>query len=203
MEKKAKNKTHKFSKPVSVLRYFPQKMEWNKAEYRALPSHVPNWDQFTTLKNGCIRDDRFLMHSHVFQGLTTIETNTILLWGADTATRIDMYKRAHKLPNFLNLYHKNDELWVECCDDYYPTFGSKKRDRFDILPLLPGKSAAIHINARYWHTMMGKGTDTHYVEKYLYLEHLGTFQEVTLLDDLEESFMFKPQQEVDLRHMMY
>lgn len=72
-----------------------------------------------------------------------------------------------------------------------------------IRPLNPGKSAAIHINARYWHTMAGFGTDTHYVENYLYLEHLGQFEQADLVENLEELFRFQPQKEVDMRQMMY
>jgi hypothetical protein len=138
--------------------------------------------------------------------LSTVEqlpTNTLLLRATRSAAWIELFQRSHDLPFFLQLKKMEDAIWVACKDDYYPHFGSKKRDAFNILPLLAGKSAAIHINARYWHTLAGFGTDTHYVENYLYLEHLGQFEQAELVENLAEDFHFQPQKEVDLRQMLY
>lgn len=194
---------HHFQKPVTVLRYIPQEIKWHKAEYRELASHLPEWDQSATLSNGCVRNGRLCLRRDLLSGLDQLPTRTLLLRGTRTAAWIELFQRTHKLPFFLALNDREGEIWVECCDDYYPHFGSKKRDRFDILPLSPGKSAAIHINARHWHTMMGHGTDTHYVENYLYLEHLGQFEQADLVENLEEPVQFQPQKEVDLRQMMF
>ena len=108
-----------------------------------------------------------------------------------------------KISDFLHLRRRDDEVWLELVDDYYPLFGSKARDRFDILPLSAGKSAAIHINARYWHTLAGARKDTHYLENYSYLENLGTFREAVLVESMQDKLVFQPEKEVDLREMMY
>ncbi len=194
---------HPFKRPITVLRYVPQEIVWHKAEYRALATHLPEWDKSATLQNGCVRDGRLLLHQDLLSTVEQLPTNTLLLRGTHSAAWIELFHRAHDLPFFLQLKKLKDAIWVACKDDYYPHFGSQKRDAFDILPLLAGKSAAIHINARYWHTLAGFGTDTHYVENYLYLEHLGQFEQAELVEGLAEDFHFQPQKEVDLRQMLY
>jgi hypothetical protein len=192
-----------FKRPITVLRYVPQEIVWHKAEYRALATHLPEWDKSATLQNGCVRDGRLLLRQDLLSTVEQLPTNTLLLRGTRSADWIELFQRAHDLPFFLQLKKMEDAIWVACKDDYYPHFGSKKRDAFDILPLLAGKSVAIHINARHWHTMAGFGTDTHYVENYLYLEHLGQFDQAELVEGLAEDFHFQPQKEVDLRQMLY
>lgn len=194
---------HTFRRPVTVLRYLPQEIIWHKAEYRALASHLPEWVNKVTLTNGCIRNGQLVLRHDLLQSVDQLPTDILLLNGLRSAAWIELFQRAHALPFFLNLHRKQNDIWVELKDDYYPHFGSKLRDRFDILPLPPGSSAAIHINARYWHTLFGEGTDTHYVENYLYLENMGEFEHAMLVKNLEESFIIQPEKEVDLRQMMY
>ncbi len=194
---------HTFQRPVTVLRYLPQEIVWHKAEYRALPSHVPEWQQRVWLQNGLVQEQKLSLHRDLLAGLLQLPTDVLLLHGTRTAAWIELFQRPHKLPFFLSLRRTENDIWVTLCDDYYPHFGSKGRDRFDILPLSPGKSAAIHVNARYWHSMAGRGMDTHYVENYLYLENLGQFDQAQLVENLEVPFTFQPQKKVDLRQMMY
>ncbi len=191
-----------FKQPVDVLRYVPQSIVWHKAEYRALASRLPEWEKDAVLNNGIVRGGELLLRRDLPEKLEQLPTGTLLLKGEHSAEWIELLQRAHYLSFFLNLHRQTDEIWVELRDDYYPLFGSKQRDRFDILPLHPGKSAAIHVNARYWHTLAGQGMDTHYVENYAYLEHLGQFEYALLTDGLDESFVFQPQKEVDLRQML-
>ena len=132
-----------------------------------------------------------------------LSSDTLLLHGTRSAAWIELSQRPHKLPFFLNLYRKENDIRVELCDDYYPHFGSKRRDRFDILPLPPCKSAAIHINAWYWHTLAGISKDTHYVENYPYPENPGSFGQAAVVKDLQERFTFRPQKEVDIRQMLF
>lgn len=194
---------HTFRRPVTVLRYIKQEIIWNKAEYRALASRLPEWEKKVILSNGCVRQGRLLLQHDLLKHLDQLPTNTLLLNGSRLATWIELSQRAHKLPFFLNLHQKEGQLWVQLCDDYYPQFGSKPRDRFDLLPLPSGKSTAIQINARYWHTLAGASMDTHYVENYLYIENLGQFEQAELVETLEESFTFQPQKEIDLRYKMH
>ncbi|HOY20136.1 MAG TPA: hypothetical protein PLC89_22685 [Haliscomenobacter sp.] len=194
---------HKFTKPITVLRYIPQEILWHKAEYRALESRLPAWEKMVNLQNGYSRKGTLRLSHDLLQRVKELPTDVLLLRGLRSASWIELFQRAHKLPFFLNLHRKAGDIWIELKDDYYPNFGSKARDSFDILPLLPGKSVAIHINARYWHSLMGTGTDTHYVENYLYLENLGQFTQAELIEGLEEPFVFKPDKEIDFRQMLY
>lgn len=194
---------HTFRRPVTVLRYVPQEIIWHKAEYRTLTSHLPEWQKKVILTNGYARQGNLFLRHDLLKQVAQLPTDTLLLTGLRSAKWIELFHRTHNLPFFLNLHRKEGELWIQLCDDYYPHFGSKKRDQFDILPLTPGKSAAIHINARYWHSITGRSMDTHYVENYLYLENLGQFEHAELVDVLEEPFTFQPQKEVDLRYMMH
>jgi len=191
-----------FRHPVTVLRYLKQEKQWKKAEYRALATRLPAWEQTTVLHNGCVRQGQLLLHHDLLQKAEGTPTDVLLLSGPQSVNWISL-TASHKLPFFLNLHPKDGEIWVELLDNYYPNFGSKARDRFDLLPLPPGKSAAIHINARFWHTLAGSGMDTHYVENYLYLENLGVFGQATLVEHLSEKLVFEPEKEVDLRQVMY
>src|SRR4051812_30666968 len=139
---------HTFRRPVTVLRYIPQEILWHKAEYRALSSHLPEWEKSATLTNGSVQAGRLLLRDDVLSTMNQLPTDTLLLQGTRSAAWIELSQRPHDLPFFLKLHKREAEIWVECSDDYYPHFGSKRRDRFDILPLLPNKSFAIHINAR-------------------------------------------------------
>jgi hypothetical protein len=192
-----------FRRPITVLRYFVQEKIWNKAEYRALPSHLPEWATETILHNGCVHKGQLCLNGALLGEAQDFSADTLLLVDCHQARWLELLLRSHQLPYFLNLHYRESELWVECLDDYYPLFGSQKRDRFDIVPLPVGQRTVIHINARYWHTLTGFGTDTHYVENYLYLENLGTFRQAEWVDGLEEPLRFQPQKEVDLRQMLF
>lgn len=194
--------THTFRKAITVLRYVPQQIKWHKAEYRALATHLPNWEKEVQLTNGCVRQGQLWLRHDLLETIEQLPSDTLVLHGLHSASWIELFHRRHTISFFLKLHKKYDEIWLELCDEYYPFFGSKKRDDFEIMPLLPGKSVAVHINARYWHSMTGR-TDTYYLENYLYLENLGTFEQATLLEGLEEHFEFLPEKEIDLRQMMY
>lgn len=191
-----------FPKPVTVLRYFPQEIIRQKAEYRALPSRLPVWEKSAVLTNGFVREEFIYLQRSLLENTDSKTANILLLHGAADARWINL-SGSCKISHFLHLHLRDDEIWIELVDDYYPVFGSKARERYDILPLMPGKSAAIHINARYWHTMAGARKDTHYLENYLYLENLGTFKEAVLVESLQDRLVFQPEKEVDLREMMY
>jgi hypothetical protein len=197
------SQNHIFSKPVTVLRYVSREIVWHKAEYKALHSRLPEWEKTVTFTNGGVRNGELWLHQDLLQKEEGLPTDILLLHGTHSATWIELFQRAYKLPFFLNLHRKEHDIWVELLDDYYPSFGSKGRDRFDIVPLLPEKSVAIHINARYWHSLFGRGMDTHYVENYLYLENLGVFDSAILQEDRAEEFILQPQKEVNLRQIMY
>ncbi|HOY05104.1 MAG TPA: hypothetical protein PLO67_06860 [Saprospiraceae bacterium] len=191
-----------FPKPVTVLRYFPQEIIRQKAEYRALPSRLPEWEKSAVLTNGFVREQSIYLQRSLLENTDSKPADTLLLQGTSDARWINL-SGSCKISHFLHLHRRDDGIWIELVDDYYPLFGSKARDRYDILPLTPGKSAAIHINARYWHTLAGARKDTHYLENYLYLENLGTFEEAVLVESLQDILVFQPEKEVDLREMMY
>lgn len=193
---------HTFPQPVTVLRYLPQEICWPKAEYRALASRLPVWDQTATLTNGYIRQGQLMLRADLLQHTEGKPSDILLLQGAQSAQWIRLAP-SHRVPFFLNLHRKAEAIWVELYDNYYPNFGSKRRDYFDLFPLPPGKSAAVHINVRYWHTMAGRSMNTYYGEHYLYLENLGVFDQAVLVEGLAEAFVFRPEKEVDLREMMY
>lgn len=196
---------HTFRRPVNILRYIPQSIEWHKAEYRALHSHLPEWDDTVVLENGIVREGRLVLQQNIWEKVTQVPTDTLLLRGLRSADWLTLWPQRHRLPHFLQLHRDTDtqEVWVSLRDDYYPLHGSFKRDAFDIAPLLPGHSLAIDINARYWHSMMGRSMDTHYVEEFLYLEHLGVFEQAELVENLSETFRIQPGKRINLRKMMY
>jgi hypothetical protein len=191
-----------FQQLITVLRYIPQEIQCNKADYRALSSHLPHWENNITLSNGTVGQGKLLLGPDVLESSAQPTTNTLLLSGKQDWSWINM-SGTFQLSNFFKLRRKEGEIWVELCDDFYPQFGSKGRDRFDILPLLPGKSVGLHINARYWHTLMGAGKDTVYLEHFCYLENLGQFEHAELVNNLCEPFALQPHKAVDLRQMMY
>lgn len=59
--KTSPNAKHGFKRPIAVLRYLRQEILWHKAEYRALPSHLPKWDQEVWLSNGYTHDKRLVL----------------------------------------------------------------------------------------------------------------------------------------------
>jgi hypothetical protein len=194
--------THTFSRPITILRYFPQEIIWQKAAYRALSSRLPEWEKSAVLTNGFVGGPYIYLQRSLLDNADLRFADILLLQGAADARWINL-SGSCKISHFLHLHRRDDAIWIELVDDYYPVFGSKARDRYDILPLTPGKSAAIHINARYWHTMAGARKDTHYLENYLYLENLGTFKEAVMVESLQDNLVFQPEKEVDLREMMY
>lgn len=193
----------RFPRPAVVLRYLRQEIILHKAEYKALETRQPDWDTTTVLTNGLVHDGQLLLHADLPARMDTLPTEVLLLNGRRHAEWIELSQRSHVTDHFLRLHEKEGQIWVECVDNYYPLHGSKPRDRFDIMPLSPGKSVAVQINARYWHTLTGRGMDTHYVENYLYFEHLGTFSEARLVGEIQDDFQYKPQKVVNLRHMMF
>jgi hypothetical protein len=191
-----------FQHLTTVLRYIPQEIQWNKSDYRALSAHLPTWNNNFMLSNGCIRKGKLLLTEGILASNAPPVSNTLLLHNDHDWSWINLAGSFH-LSNFFKLRRKEDEIWVEVCDDFYPQFGAKGRDRFDVLPLLPGKSAGLHINARYWHTLFGARRDTVYLEHCCYLENLGQFEQAELVSNLCEPFALQPQKNVDLRQMMY
>lgn len=195
--------THSFGRPVVVLRFVSFQLEWNKAHYRALPSHLPKWPRGVDLRNGGVSNGHLWLRHDLLNETAPSTTDILLLQDRDSATWLNLAQRPHYLSFFFNLHYKDAEVWVELRDDYYPKFGSKARDRFDVVPLLPGQSVALHINARYWHTLAGRGTDTHYVENYCYLQHLGVFDTARLVEHPTEHLVFQPDKTVDLRQKLF
>lgn len=196
------NSKHSFKRPIAVLRYLRQEILWHKAEYRALPSHLPKWNQEVWLSNGYTHKKHLVLQQDLLSNVEQLPTDVLLLNGTKHAEWVELFQRKHRLDFFLNLHRQDGTIWLECVDDFYPSFGSHGRERFDLFPLSPGKSVAVHINARYWHTLMGFGTDTHYVENYIYLEHLGFFEEAELHENPLVLFRFEPQKEIDLRQLL-
>ena len=192
-----------FDKPVTVIRYVPLKITWCKAEYKALASRLPKWDKQVILGNGNVVEGNLQLSSSVFQEQIHQPVDTLILYGRHEAFWTRLLKRNHYLPFFLQLHQKDQDIWIELFDNYYPLFGSKRRDQFDLMPLHPGKSVAIHINARFWHTMAGKGMGTNYVEQFLFLEHLGTFEQAEIVENLEQCITLQPQREIDLRQLLF
>lgn len=202
MAQKSPSKTHTFNRPVSVLRYLRQEKDWLKAAYRALPSHLPVWEKEVVLENGCVRDGKLVLQEDLLLKIKSPSATVLLLKGTNDGEWLQANHGSYPTDHFLQLYPKDGGIWLECYDIFYPMFGAKGRGRFDLSPLQPGKSVAVHINARWWHSLSGR-RDTHYVENYLYFEHLGVFEESLLVPDLSESFTYEPQKEIDLRQMMY
>ncbi|MCC6412740.1 MAG: hypothetical protein IT270_13835 [Saprospiraceae bacterium] len=202
MAQKSPLNIHTFHRPVAVLRCLKQEKEWLKAAYRALPSHLPVWEKEVVLKNGCVRDGQLVLHANGLLNMPGHSAAVLLLKGTNEVEWLQVNHGSHATDHFLQLYSKDGGLWLECNDFYYNSTGAKGRGRFDLGPLLPGKSVAVHINARWWHSLSGR-RDTHYVENYLYFEHLGVFDEALVVKDLGELFTFEPQKEIDLRQMMY
>lgn len=202
MAQKAPSKTHIFPRPVEVIRYLRQEKDLLKAAYRALPSHRPVWEREAVLENGCVRNGQLVLQADTLQEMKNASATVLLLKGTNDAEWLQVNHGGYPTDHFLQLYSKEGVRWLECNDFFYPMFGAKGRGGFDLMPLVPGKSVAVHINARWWHSLSGR-RDTHYVENYLYFEHLGVFEEALPVKDLEEPFTFQPQKEIDLRQMMY
>lgn len=190
-----------FSRPVEVLRYIPQDICWKKAEYRALLSRLPVWEKSVLVKNGQVQDGRLLLQENLLPD-NQHAADILLLHGTDAAEWVRLAP-SHRIPFFLQLHRKEGTIWLELHDFYYSNFGAQSRGSFDLLPLTSGKSAAVHVNSRYWHTMAGKGMDTYYHEYLLYMEHLGAFERAELVEEVAEKVVLQAGKEIDLRDMMY
>jgi hypothetical protein len=189
-----------FHRTVAALRYVPQNRSWTKAEHRELASRKPQWESQLRLHNGRVVGAELQLSAKAWDQATYKPTELLLLSGSDGLV---WTKLPHVLSHFFNLRLREGQLWLELCDEYYPQFGSFSRGRYDLLPLQPGNRFGLSINAKHWHTLAGFGTDTHYLEHHCYLEHLGLFNQASLLEELEETIDLEAEKEVDLREILY
>jgi hypothetical protein len=191
-----------FKKPITVLFLQEQLQHWDKTEYRQLASHRPEWQKTTTLASAWVQDGVL----HLVEDLKPTQTGNILLINhSKSAEYHSIHSGRKQLNHFLYLrVETKSQFCLELQDDYYPKFGSPKRDSFTIMPLNPHKSVEIWLNAKIWHTLTGFRRKNEYLEFNYFLANWGVFSEAEIISKPSiQPFELQADKIIDLRMILY
>jgi hypothetical protein len=191
-----------FKKPISVLFLHEQTQSWSKAEYRQLASRCPEWQKDLALASAWVENEVLHLSEDL---LPTQSSNILLLNPSKSAEYLPSHSGRRQLNHFLYLRAEaKSQFWLELQDDYYPLFGSPKRESFAIMPLDPHKSVEIWLNAKIWHTLAGFRRLNEYLEFNYFLANWGIFSEAEIISKPStQTVELIADKSIDLRMILY